>query len=85
MYFHLISSGYTIYYRFPFLQYDLETAVTYRYENISSPCRISGKFNEQRVAFVDLKSVSWDPKPRGRLYKGCHAGRIAAFDYGGFY
>lgn len=34
-------------------------------------------------SFCCLKSVSWvDPKPQGRLYKGCHAGRIAPFDYG---
>lgn len=39
------------------------------------------EFGERRVAFVDLKSVSWDPESRERLYKGCHAERVAAFDY----
>lgn len=63
---------------------DLQTAVTYRYERISSSHvrRTALVFGERkRVAFVDLKSV-WDPGPRGRLDKGCRVGRIAAFDYG---
>lgn len=33
----------------------------------------------RRMAFVDLKSVSRGS--RERLYKGCHAERVAAFDY----